>query len=98
MSRTVTTGTRAAVRAPVGGVDRGGPGGAVAAAEHVGADDEVAVRVEPLAGADHHVPPSRLFRALVEASGVRAARQRMAHQDRVVARGVQVAVGSRTPR
>ena len=43
-------------------IERGGAGRAHAAAEDVGADDEVAVGVDPLARSDHEIPPARLCR------------------------------------
>src|SRR5690606_36194203 len=42
------------------GVDLRGPGCPHAAAEAVAADDIISVRVEDLAGADHHAPPAVL--------------------------------------
>lgn len=41
-------------------VDGGGPGGPVAAAEHVGADDKELARVDGFPGADEFLPPPRL--------------------------------------
>jgi hypothetical protein len=68
-----------------GRVDGGGPGGAVAAAEDVGADDEVAIRIEGLAGPEHPGPP---------AVHVGGAGEGMAHHHGVVAAGRQGAPGA----
>ncbi len=49
---------RADRRWPVAGSIEAGPGGAEAAAQRIHADDEVAVGVDGLAGADHLLPPA----------------------------------------
>ena len=78
---------------PVAGLIEAGPGGAAAAAQHVGADDEVLVGVEGLAGADHVVPPAGLAVFVADAGGVRVARKGVQHQDGVGLGRVQLAVG-----
>ena len=74
-------------------VDRGGPRRAHAAAEDVGADDEEAVGVDRLAGADERRPPAGLAGHRVLARDVLVARQRVADEDGVGLVGVERAVG-----
>src|SRR5688572_28219759 len=70
----------------------GGAGGSLAAAEDVDADDEPAVRVDALAPADEVVPPARGRVAWPgRAGGVGVAGQGVADEDRVGARGVELA-------
>ena len=76
-----------------GGVDRCRPGRAHAAADHVGADDEVAVGVERPARPDHGLPPALLARDRVHIVDMLIAGQRMADQDGVGAIGIQFAIG-----
>ena len=76
-----------------GGIDRGRPGRAHAAADHVGADDEVAVGVERPAGADHGVPPAGLAGHRMHIGDMLIAGQRMADQNGVGAIGIEVAIG-----
>jgi hypothetical protein len=64
-----------------------------AGAEVVDADDEEAVGVHRLAGADHVVPPAGAFRFGVVAGHVMRRVQRVADQDGVRFVGVQRAVG-----
>ena len=79
---------------PVGRrIGRGRSGGAEAAADDVGADDEIAVGVDRLAGADHDVPPAGLAGHRIDVGDVLVAGQRVADQDRVLAVAVERAVG-----
>src|SRR5665647_1713514 len=76
-----------------GGVHRGRPGRAAAAADHVGADDEVLVGVEPLAGPDHHVPPAGApVVGAVTPRHVRIAREGVGHEDGVVLALAELAI------
>ena len=74
-------------------IGRGRPGGAHAAADDVGADDEITVGVDRLAGPDHGLPPARLAGDRMVVDHVLVAGQRMADQDGVAALGIQRAVG-----
>ncbi len=74
-------------------IGRGRPGRAHAAADHVRADDEIAVGVDRPARPDHGLPPARLAGDRMDVGDVLVAGQRMADQDRVAALGVERAVG-----
>ena len=75
-------------------VDVHGPGRAETRAQVVDADDEEAVGVHGLAGADHGVPPAfRLFLARVDPRHVVRSIQRVADQYRVALVGIEAAVG-----
>ena len=76
-----------------GGIGRGRAGRAQAAADDVGADDEEAVGVDDLAGADQHFPPARLAGHRIGAGDMLVAGQRMADEDGVGAGVVERAVG-----
>jgi hypothetical protein len=77
-----------------GGVEGGRAGGALAAAEDVGADDEEAAGIDGFAGADEVVPPAGLFVGRGSASRrVVVAAEGVADEHGVVARGVERAVG-----
>jgi len=80
------------VRLAGGGVGLLGPDRAQAAAQHVGADDEIAVGVERLARPHHQVPPSRLAGDRVGFGDELVARQRMADEDGVRSVCIQRAV------
>ena len=71
-----------------GGVDGGGTGRALAAAEHVRADHAVAVRVDGLSGTDDGIPPAaRGLLAWVASGNMRVAGERVADEDDVVVLG-----------
>ena len=64
----------------------------LASPQHVGANHEVAVRVDPFARTDEPVPPSRFVVVVVVPAGnMRIARQRVADEDRVVLRRREIA-------
>ena len=69
-------------------VDRGRAGGALAAAEDVGADDERVVGVEGAAGADQRLPPA------AGAAGPAVAGEGVEDEDGVVAGGIEPAPGA----
>ena len=74
-----------AVRPARGRVLRGRPGAPAAAADDVGADDEVLVGVQSLAGTDHHVPPARaLVLGGVQPGDVGVSGERVGDEDGVV--------------
>ena len=76
------------------GCDGGGAGRALAPAQDVGGDDEVAVGVDGPAGADQVAPPARCGVAGTGLAGhVGVAGQRMQDQDGVVVLGGQLAPG-----
>ena len=74
------------VRLACRGVDRAGTCAAFAAAEHVGADDEIFFRIESLGRTDHVFPPT------ARPCGMRIAAERMDDEDRIRFRGIQCAV------
>ena len=80
MSRMVMTGRSSAVGLAGRRVGRGRTGRAHAAAEDVGADDEEAVGVDRLAGADHQLPPAGLAGDRIDVGDMLVAGQRMADQ------------------
>ena len=71
MSATVMTGKSEPYGRPVAGLIDDGPGRAAAAAEQIRADDEEAIGVEGLAGADHAVPPAEAAAAPASRSSAR---------------------------
>ena len=74
------------------GIDRRRPGRPLAAAEHVGADDEVPFGVDRQRRADDALPPTRRGMAAAGGSGqVAVASPRVADQHRVGPGGVQLA-------
>ena len=76
-----------------GGIGRGRPGRAHAAADHVRADDEVSVGVERTAGTDHGFPPAGLAGHRMHVGDMLIAGQRMADQNGVGAVGIEFAIG-----
>ena len=76
------------------GIDAERPGGAVAAADIVDADDKVTIGVQRLAGADHVVPPAGVGRVIgMEPGDMVRGIERVADQHGVGAVGVECAVG-----
>ena len=90
-SRTDTTGKRLPHGRPSSGWALAGPGGALAAAEHVGAHDEPAVRVDGLARDRRGRPTTRRSGARARAGRRRGCRpvERVAHEDGVGRVGVE---------
>ena len=76
-----------AVRLAGFGPGRHRAGRAVAAAQHVGTNDEEFVRINRLARANVEIPPAGTPRVRVKAGDMRRARQGVADQDGVVAPG-----------
>ncbi|OQC06736.1 MAG: hypothetical protein BWX80_01425 [Candidatus Hydrogenedentes bacterium ADurb.Bin101] len=71
------------------GIDAGGTGRSLAAAQEIGTDDEVPGGVNALSGPDHNIPPAGLgFRQVRISGGVGVAGQGMAYKHRVGARFV----------
>ena len=88
------TGNAKAQGSPVAGIDVLRPRGAHAAAQHVGADEEIALGVEHACRARpacSHQPGLPVIGMRV--GGILVAGQRMADEDGVRARGVQRAIG-----
>lgn len=75
-----------------GGIDRRRPRAAQAAAQHVRADDEIAIGVDRLARPHHPRPPAGLAGARMGGGDMLIAGQGMAHQDRVAAIGREGAI------
>jgi hypothetical protein len=75
------------------GIDGGGAGGAHAAAQHIRADDEIAVGVDGLARAHHDLPPAGLARHRMNIRHMLVARQRVADEHRIGLVGIERAVG-----
>ena len=74
-------------------VGRSGTGRAHAAADDVGADDEVTIDVERQPVADHVLPPSGLARHRMHVCDMLIERQRMTDQNGIGALGVELAIG-----
>src|SRR5262249_40715080 len=71
----------------------GRPGAPHAAADHVRADDEIALTVNRPAGPDHGLPPARLLSYRMDVGDMLVAGQGMTDQHRIGALGVERAVG-----
>ena len=70
------------------------PGGAHAAAQHIGADQKIAIRIQRPAGADDILPPAGLAGDRVSFGDILIARQRMADQHRIAGRRIQTPIGA----
>ena len=75
-----------------GGIGRCGPGRAHAAADHIGANDEVAVGVQRAAGTDHGFPPAGLAGHRMDVGDVLIAGQRVADQNGVGTVGIELTI------
>ena len=75
------------------GIGRGRAGRAHAAADHVRADDEIALGVDRLAGTDHGFPPAGLAGHRIDARDMLIAGERVTDQHGIGALGVERAVG-----
>ena len=75
------------------GIDGGGASGAHAAAQHIRADDEIAVGVDGLARAHHDLPPAGLARHRMDIRHMLVARQGVADEHRVGLVRVQGSIG-----
>ena len=82
---------RERVRPAGRGIDRAGSGSSLASAEHVRADDKIAVSVERFAGTDHVVPPAG-FAVVADASRMGVAGESVGDEDGVRAVRIQMAV------
>ena len=82
---------------PVGtagrGIGRAWPGRAHAAADHIGAEHEIAVGIDRLAWADHGLPPARLAGDGMDVGDMLVAGERMTDEHEVRLVGVERAVG-----
>src|SRR5215470_1468493 len=81
MSRTVMTGKSRPQGLPVLGLMEAGPA-PHAAADHVHADDEVALGIDRAARPDHRLPPAGLLGDRMDVGDVLVASKRMADQHR----------------
>ena len=70
------------------------PGGAHAAAQHIGADQEVTIRIQRPAGADDILPPAGLARDGVGFGDILITRQRVADQHRIAGRCIEPPIGA----
>ena len=76
-----------------GGIGGGRAGRAHATADHVAADDEIAVGVDRLAGTDQGLPPALLAGDRMDVGDVLVAGEGMADEHGIGTRGVERAVG-----
>src|SRR5205823_213090 len=76
-----------------GGIGACRPGASHAAADHVWADDEVAIRINGLLRSDHGFPPSGAAGDRMRAGYELVAAQSMADEDGIRAGAVQLPVG-----
>ena len=74
-------------------IGRGRAGRAHAAADHVGANDEIAFGIDRLAGADHRLPPAGLAGDRMSVNYMLIAGECVTDQNGVAARGVERTIG-----